>query len=118
MKLYSLLFALLFGLAAVTVACDDGGSSTTEPDPQDVSAILALTGDSTNGAAAFNSTCGNAACHGSDGESGPAADLSAFIGVQSNEQIAKTIKFGQGSMPGQALSDQQIADVLAYLDTL
>lgn len=81
----------------------------------DYDAILALEGDSTEGATVFSDHC--ASCHGADGTGGTGPDLTSHIGHHSSAQLVGVVVEGDGVMPGFAgtLDDQQIADVLAFL---
>ena len=101
-------------LAFLTVGCGDGDDDIVDATPNaDVEAILTLTGDETAGASVFSSTC--SACHGADGDSGYAADLTSVVPARSDERIIEAVIYGDGSMPAQsALTDQEVADVLAY----
>ena len=51
-------------------------------------------------------TCADAQCHGDDGCSGPAPNFQGTISRYSD---------GTGEMPAQNLTDQELADVLAFL---
>jgi mono/diheme cytochrome c family protein len=73
--------------------------------------------DSPPGAAAFARVC--AACHGAQGEGdkGPPIVPLAYM----EDQVAVVVRGGQGQMPPipkAALSDQELADILAYLSQL
>lgn len=109
----------LLCLAALnlTVACggDDDDSATGTPDAH-VDTILALTGDATAGKAVHDNTC--APCHGANGEgiSGYSPALTDEFKDLSDAEIVSVVINGYGAdMPPQsALSDQDVADVLAY----
>ncbi len=91
---------LLLGLAAC------GGR-----DPDD---ILALDGDPAAGAEVFASRC--ARCHGDDGrgtERGP--DLAEEVPDASDEDLVDQIVNGGWDMPAIDVTDQEAADVLAFL---
>jgi len=82
--------------------------------------ILGLDGDATSGAAVFGGTCALMSCHGPTGDNGIAPSLTERVPPLTPEQIVTTIlegKTGTGmAMPSQAhLTDQAIADVLAYV---
>lgn len=67
----------------------------------------------------FTANCGVTACHGADGNtpgSTSTARLSMVVPLLEDATIVETIIFGTGAMPAQStLSDQQVADVLAYV---
>ncbi|MCK6521874.1 cytochrome c [Myxococcota bacterium] len=99
---------------AFAVACGDKETATDSGGDSQVDAILALTGDSTAGATVFSNTC--AGCHGADGASGYAANLVEEIPEKDDAFIVGVIINGyEGGMPAQDLSDQEVADVLAYV---
>ena len=110
-------FTLLAFTLAFTAACGDkdtGTDSGGDSGASEVDAILALTGDATAGATTFSNTC--AACHGADGASGYAANLVEEIPSKDDAFIVNIIINGDGGgMPAQDLSDQEVADVLAYV---
>jgi mono/diheme cytochrome c family protein len=99
------LFAAL--LLAATTAC---GAST--------STLTALTGDATTGQSVYGAQC--ASCHGADGASGSARRPTPSVARSDAAAAASTIVSGEDEMPAFAstLSDQEIADVIAYLKTL
>lgn len=76
--------------------------------------ILSLTGDAANGETLYAAQC--AGCHGVDG-SGTGAGPN-ITGEEVEDEVVDIIVNGEESMPafGDSLSDQEIADVLAYLD--
>ena len=86
---------------------------------------LTLAGDSSRGLALFLRNC--AGCHGMDGRGGIAPEIGnpVFQKAATDEFIVRTIRSGrQGTaMPAfarpdaPAFSDQDVADVLAYLRT-
>ena len=77
--------------------------------------ILALTGDATVGETLFADNC--ASCHGADatGGSGP-----SLVGEGFDEEQVDTILAGEEDMPafGGDLQDQDIADIIAWLESL
>lgn len=90
-------------------ACDKGSDSASD-----------LVGDPVAGAAVFKSTCAEAKCHGPDGSgSDPksdAADLADEVPEKTDAELESIITEGFALMPAQsALSDQDVADVIAYL---
>ena len=101
--------------AAALVACG-GGEDRTE-------AILALDGDPVNGAVVYEGTCQS--CHAASGlgeddpeTPGSGENLSESAAeVGEDGEIIDLIIAGEGAMTplGDVLSDQEIADVVAYL---
>lgn len=114
---------LLVGSLALGTGCDDGGDGDGggESGGDDRgSAILALDGDASAGQSLFAAeACSNMACHGADGTSGSATpSLDTAVSNASDAQIVNSFLNGKGSMPPQAsYSDQQLADLLAYVST-
>jgi len=96
-----------------TLACDSGGD---EGGGDDNAAIKALDGDAARGQTVFSSnTCASSGCHGTDGNSGTAPALRDVVGGLSDDQIIDAVLDGKGSMPPNDLTDQEMADVLAWL---
>ena len=91
--------------------CDKGGDSAGGD----------LVGDPVAGEKVFQSTCANVKCHGPDGsgsgEKSKAADLADEVPTKSDAEIETIIREGFALMPAvdPPLSDQEIADVIAYL---
>lgn len=99
-------------LAAFLIGCDgkEGETDTRVTD------ILALTGDTANGEALFGTDC--AICHGTDGSGGSGPSLVAKVPELSEEEILDVVINGEDSMPAfDGWTDQELADVLAYLTT-
>ena len=78
-------------------------------------AALALEGDATNGAEVYAVNC--AGCHGADGGGGSGPNIQ---GEDSEEEVASVILEGEDSMPSfdGDLTDQEIADVVAFVTTV
>lgn len=75
--------------------------------------ILALTGDTTSGETLFAACSG---CHGTDGSGG---DGGPDIQGEGGREALETILYGEDSMPGyEGWTDQELADVLAYVESL
>ncbi len=95
----------LFSCIALSlVACDEDADSK---------AVTSLTGDEVNGEVLYDANC--AACHGAsaEGASGPA------IYDEDADDFVEAIQYGEGSMPAfPDFSDQDIADVIAFVQTL
>jgi mono/diheme cytochrome c family protein len=91
-----------------TVACGEKSS-----DPDRVTAILDLTGDSANGELVYADNC--ATCHGLNGEGGSGPSMASAVG-EGDQEIVDVILSGEDSMPAfDSLPDQDIADVLAWI---
>lgn len=113
-----------FLMAMVLVGCngddggDDTGASTDDSGTGGQHPALSLTGDATAGSTVYGNSCGLSTCHGADGAGtdSEAADLAGQVPALSDEALVGVIVNGVGSMPPQYLEDQQIADVLAYLN--
>jgi mono/diheme cytochrome c family protein len=90
------------------LACSGG-----DTDP--VAAITALTGDTASGETLFSANC--ASCHGAAGEGGTGP---AIAGLDFTDGDISLVLNGEDAMPafGDSLSDQDIADVIAYVGTL
>jgi mono/diheme cytochrome c family protein len=114
------LLAITFAMTLVP-ACDDGGdeSGGEEGGGSRTDMILALSGTSAAGQTVFTANCGVASCHGADGNTPGTSStkrLSDEIPGLSDKQIVDIVINGEGTMPPQTgLSDQQVADVLAYV---
>jgi mono/diheme cytochrome c family protein len=78
-------------------------------------AILGLDGDANNGKDVYESNCQG--CHGEDGASGT---VNRNIRESSETELVDVVLNGEDEMPSFAdtLSEQEIADVLAYVGTL
>jgi mono/diheme cytochrome c family protein len=94
--------------ALASYACGGGTADTGE-------GALALTGDVDRGRGLFETTC--APCHGSDGSGGSqGVDLREHVPEHSDRELVRVMARGEDRMPDPGLaSDQEIADVLAYL---
>lgn len=113
----NLIRVLALSSTLAAIACDDGGGGGSMDDPR-TAGILMLDGDATAGMAVFQ-VCSTSSCHGADGNTPGTPDvkkLSEVIPEDDDHVIVETILKGTGAMPSQAhLSDQQIADVVAYV---
>ena len=113
---------LILTLVPAAAACGDDETAetgTTTGDAQDVSGILALTGDPVNGQIVYEDQCGQSSCHGDTGDNGTSGSrLSDAVPPLTREQLARVIKFGTiqsgGTMPPVDATDQETADVLEY----
>jgi mono/diheme cytochrome c family protein len=113
-------------ISIATLALALGGCGDDETATQDVSDILALTGDTARGTALF-STCGTSSCHGMTGSDGMGGDLAVRVPELDDAQLATIIRYGvdtpaiassmpqQGDTEGGSLTAQDIADIMAFL---
>ena len=135
MRKSTFLLTLMAFLALFLVACggDDSGAAD-EPAEEAVAAEESLDGDAVAGEEKFQSTC--SACHGPDAKGMPnlGKDMttSEFISGSSDAELLAFIKVGRGpgdaanttgvDMPAKggnpALSDQDLANIIAYIRTL
>lgn len=102
-------FAALLFAAVALVAC--GTEEETEQE---------LTGDATAGETIWTeNNC--LSCHGADGKSGSAGEDIVSTATNEASEFAEVVKNGKdnGAMPAFSnLSDQDIADLRAYVQTL
>ncbi|MCB9794979.1 MAG: cytochrome c [Alphaproteobacteria bacterium] len=94
------------------IACGekDGGDSAASSREDD---ILALTPDTANGQTVFENNC--ASCHEADGSGNVGPSLQGALEDDALDYIIN----GEGGMPSfSSLSDQDIADVYAYAESL
>ena len=86
--------------------------------------ISAEVGDATRGAATYKTYC--ASCHGANGDGGSAGSIvdPNFLNLVSDQGLRTTVVVGRadmgkpdwrGNVPGQPMSAQEIADVVAWL---
>jgi mono/diheme cytochrome c family protein len=97
-----------------------------EDEPVDrTTTILGLEGDAMAGGTVFSATCATSDCHGPDGAGGPDAPapgppqpLDMLVPARTDEAIVNVMLDGLGNMKPLAgvLEDQQMADVLAYVN--
>src|SRR5688500_3436239 len=106
---------LALSITLASVACDGEEAS----DHMRTEGVLALTGEAAGGMMVFSTVCGTAACHGADGNTPGTAETKKLGEVapgMSDREIVNTVLKGDGPMPPQTqLTDQEIADVLAYV---
>lgn len=114
-----LLAVCALGLAACGGGGDSGSSDTTATTETSGGTETTATGDVAAGKEVFASNCGS--CHtladaGTTGSVGPNLDDLK----PDEEMVASQVKNGGGAMPSFAdqLSEQQIADVAAYVSSV
>ena len=136
MRKSTFLLVLMAFLALFLVACgggDDGGSSDAADEPAEETADT-LAGDAAAGDGKFQATC--SPCHGADAKGlpnlGKDMTVSEFIIDSSDAELLAFIKTGRPpgdpanttgvDMPPKggnpALSDQDLADIIAFMRTL
>jgi mono/diheme cytochrome c family protein len=117
-RICSCLLGLIAGTAALTAIAGCKSLPTSKPESQ-------WTPEEARGAEVFRQAC--AKCHyptSTHGLHGPG--LQAITKVQAmpsgapptDERLTAVILHGHGTMPGTALDDQQMHDLLAYLHTI
>lgn len=94
------------------------GCATDTPDKtaERAKAIAGLTGTPEAGKPLYEKHCQS--CHGADGKgTKTGSDLVGHLDHHGDQDFAKTILKGDGTMPAFAdqLTDQQVADILTYL---
>ena len=129
-------FMIVLSVALMACGSEDVSESANASDPTDVSdasdaddlsdpssteqtraqVILTLTGDAENGSTLYASNC--QACHGYDGGGGSAG--TSLQGMNFTEELVTSVLDGKNYMPafGSFLTDQDIADLIAYVDSL
>ncbi len=105
-----MLRALMATGLALVVGCDDGISNGRGDD------ILALSGDVATGRTLYTSNCQS--CHAADGAG--VDDLGANIQETDIDVVVDAVLNGRTGMTAYAefFSDQQIADIAAFVETL
>ena len=104
-------FVVIAALACTPALVACGGASGDNNDDGGGSG----NGDATAGKAIYEANC--ASCHGAAGEG--SANYPSIVGKGGSEAI-DIVTNGDGAMPafGGTLTEQQIADVVAYVETL
>ena len=103
---------LWMGMVALLAlaACDKGSDSAGGGD---------LVGDAGRGAKVFADTCAQSNCHGPDGtgsdKSSDADDLNKVVPGLTDAEIEARIENGFGLMAPVDISEQETADVIAYV---
>lgn len=124
------LFLLLLTIVLLLTAC--GGDDAVEPAATQPPA--GTVGDATNGGTLYQGTC--IACHGADAKGlpnlGKDLTISTFVAEKSDSELVEFLKVGRPAsdpantvgvdMPPKggnpALTDQDLADIVAYLRSI
>lgn len=93
-------------LALLLAGCPSGGDDTDNG--------LGLEGDAVAGATVFADTC--APCHGATAEGGSGPSLIGTNEDYTPAGYVDVIQNGTGDMPAQTIGDQEVADVVAWLE--
>lgn len=114
----------ILSLSILAVAACNGGGDNGDTDTTDsgttcteqIDCVLELTSDITAGEGVYTSNC--VACHGTYGTGGVGSDLTSTVPSLDTRGIAEVVISGQGAMAGfgSTLSDQEIADVVGYVE--
>ena len=99
-------------LLAFAPGCESGS------DNPDVATIVALSGDATSGESLYGTHCSS--CHMADGTGNPGLNYPSLVEHaphETDEEIVAIVLEGEEAMPAfrSQLSDQEVADVLAYI---
>ena len=113
------LSALVFVSALVACGTDGSEPELTDgraPSESRAVAILSMTGDAEDGAPIYAINC--QACHGASGEGGAGGGI-ALQGLRFDETLMNSVLNGKNYMPayGDTLSDQELADVVAHVES-
>jgi mono/diheme cytochrome c family protein len=91
-----------------------GTGTTTDTEPGTGTATATDT-PVADGAAVYARGCAASNCHGADGDSGSGPNLSSEVPGRSDSSLTRIIRDGTGSMPAVTVTDEELADLLAYL---
>lgn len=109
-------------LPALSLACGDDLILPSPPPPSGLDVRIqrivsaADDADPDDGLAVFRQHC--AFCHAESGEDEQGAigpGLAAWMNAETDEETLEVVFVGRGSMPGVDLSDDEAADLLAWL---
>ena len=79
--------------------------------------IAGMSGDATSGQTLYSANC--ASCHGATGGGGSGPNLVKAFNDDEKAELIDVILDGDGDMPAfSSLSDQEIADIVSYLEGL
>ena len=109
----------------MTAAC--GERESTNPPPPEDNTVLAEPEnfsnppapesvepvETTDGEDIFASSCSG--CHGADGDSGSAPQLSVMVPTLDDDELVQIIEDGTGSMPGGLVSSDDLQTLISYL---
>lgn len=95
--------------SSVALAISALGACGTDPDRVD--RVVALTGTASSGAAVYTRAC--ASCHDEDGN-GTNQPMSSLVPAEDEQGLAQVVAGGTHVSAG-AMTDQEAADLIAYL---
>ncbi len=102
---HAITVALALAAAVITLAACGAPSSDR------VTRVLALQGTASSGAAVYTRAC--ASCHAADG-TGTSQPMSTLVPAEDDEGLAQVVAGGT-HVPESAMTEQEAADLMAYL---
>jgi mono/diheme cytochrome c family protein len=102
----SLLAVTALVILAALAACGD-----PPPDPDRVARVLELEGDADAGGPVYERVCQE--CHDADG-AGKSRTLSEIVPASTDDELANVVA-GGGHVSTSAMTEQEAADLIAYL---
>ncbi|MCC7074281.1 MAG: cytochrome c [Deltaproteobacteria bacterium] len=96
---------------AIVVAALGALAACGAPSSERVTRVLGLTGTASSGAAVYTRAC--ASCHDADG-TGTSQPMSALVPAEDDVGLAQVVA-GGSHVPTSAMSEQEAADLMAYL---
>ena len=103
-------------LLPLTSACVEEGLTNPPaptPAPTDTAEVIPGPPDYQDGEELFSTAC--TSCHGEDGDSGSAPNLSVFVPAFDDEELFQIIENGTSSMPGNLVATEDIPVLISYL---
>ncbi len=101
--------------ATSTGSTTSTGTSTETGTGSDTGSDTATATPVADGAVVYARGCAASNCHGADGDAGSGPNLSSEVPGRSDSSLTRIIREGAGSMPAVTVTDEELADLLAYL---